>query len=104
MTRFVLMMLTALTVLSACPKAPPETIAGSDDATIDSLSNQLEELRTRELKCEDFCALKSKVCGLSGKTCDIAGKNADRADFQKHCVSSQEECARFNESCSPCQK
>ena len=104
MTRIGFSLLFALCVLSACPKTVPDTIAGNEDSTMDTLSAQLEELRTRELKCEDFCSLKSKVCGLSTQTCDIAGKNSDRADFQKRCVSSQEECARFNESCSPCAK
>lgn len=97
----------AIFALTACPKNVPENVSGSEDEQMDNYGAQLEELRTRsaqDMKCDDWCGLKSKVCGISSKVCDIANKKADRNDFQAKCVASQEDCARFTDSCSSCKK
>ncbi|MBL8957977.1 MAG: hypothetical protein JNK82_44800 [Myxococcaceae bacterium] len=72
---------------------------------MDQYSAKLEELRARasqDMKCDDWCSMKSDACGTSGKVCDIASKKAERNDFQTKCVTSQEDCARFTDSCSSC--
>lgn len=105
MNRSLLACLAAL-VLAACPKNV-ENVSGNDDERMDQFGAQLEEMRTRsaqDMKCDDWCGMKSKVCDISSKTCDIAGKKVDRADFQSKCVASQEDCAHFTDSCSSCQK
>lgn len=89
----------------ACPKETPTNVSGTDDEQMDTLSSQLEELRSRQdVKCDEWCKLQDKACGLSKKTCDLAGKHADREDFQKRCVASQEDCAKFTEGCASCPK
>lgn len=95
----------ALLALAGCPKNVPENVSGNDDERMDQYSAQLEELRARsaqDMKCDDWCGMKSNVCGISGKVCDIAGKKTERNDFQGKCVAAQEDCARFTDSCSSC--
>ncbi|MBK7859539.1 MAG: hypothetical protein IPJ65_13165 [Archangiaceae bacterium] len=96
-----------LFVLAGCPKNVPDNVAGSEDEQMDHYGAQLEEARTRssqDMKCDDWCSMKSTVCDTSAKVCDLAGKKAERADFQSKCVASQEDCAHFTDSCSSCKK
>jgi azurin len=105
MTRLALTVLAATLLFTACPKTVTTDVTGNDDQQMDTLSSQLEELRTRTgLACSESCSLKTRVCDLSKTTCDIAGRATDRAEFQKKCVQAQEECAKFNETCSTCSK
>lgn len=99
-------LLAAAALLTACPKSAGTNVSGTADEQMDLYASQLEELRTRaaaaDLKCADWCDLKSKVCSLRDSTCDLASGNATRDDFQKRCTAAQEDCARFTDSCTGC--
>jgi hypothetical protein len=105
MTRLVPLFAAAALFL-ACPKSTGSNVSGNTDEQMDQYASQLEELRTRasgaDMKCSDWCSLKTKVCSLRDSTCDLAGSNAARDDFQKRCTTAQEDCARFNDSCTSC--
>ena len=91
--------------LTACPKAVPVTIAGSDDELVDGYSARLEEWKTKTTeRCGDWCDWKKSVCDLSKAICDTSAKKPDRADFQSRCVVGQEECAKFTDNCAGCRK
>ncbi len=99
--------LLALSVLClACPKRVDTNVAGSDDASLDQLTAQLEELRARvqaqEPQCKDWCSMKGEVTDLAKRLCDLSARNPDRTDMQQKCVSGQEEQARATDGCAPC--
>lgn len=103
MLRTTILSLAAALALFACPKTVVTNVSGSDDEMMDQYAAQIEELKTKtDLKCDDFCSLKTKACAVSKGACEISGRHAGREDFQKRCVTAQEECARFSESCTSC--